>query len=289
MSEEQQQEEAQASESPPPETEQVEQGQEQAAPEGDESKPEGWEKVDLSPEQQARFNRIYGQMKQKDKVIEQLSADQRKAFDRLEALESSHEERETGSQLDELRLVERAALDEGDIGKAQEVRDQITDLKIQSAQPKTAQEKKTETQVTGNDFVNEYLTPDRRTKLEAWVGEVGDDGQPLRPWAAEDHPHHKTAMRAAWAVIGDPSMEGSEIEDYLTEVDKVTGAIIGTPAKAKRPSAAVLSGNGDARPKDGKKLSLSEDQKMVARAMYPGLKANEAETRYAKSMEMLNV
>lgn len=290
MSEQEQQTtEPQAQESPPPQQEggegQVE--QEGQTPETNgEGKPEGWEEVEFTPEQQARFNRIYGQMKQKDKVIEQMATDQRKLFERLDNIETSQQERETGSQLDMLRTAEREALEVGDTTKAQELRDEITDLKIQSAQPKPKEEPKP--QVTGNEFVNEYLTPNRMTTLQAWVAETGDDGQPLRPWASEDHPHHKTAMRAAWAVIGDPSMEGSEIGEYLTEVDKVTNAIIGTPTKAKRPAATVLGNDGDAPPRREKGVNLDENQKMVARAMFPGMKASEAETRYAKSLERLN-
>ena len=81
-------------------------------------------------------------MKQKDKVIEQMATDQRKLFDRLDNLETSQQERETGSQLDMLRTAEREALEVGDTTKAQELRDQITDLKIQSAQPKPKEEPK---------------------------------------------------------------------------------------------------------------------------------------------------
>lgn len=278
-------------EQPPPETPegeagQVEQGQETQPEANGEDKPEGWEQVDLTPEQQARFNRIYGQMKQKDKVIEQLAQDQRKAIERLEALETSHQERETGSQLDALRMAEREALEVGDTAKAQELRDEITDLKIQSSVPKPKEEPKA--QDGGQEFVNQYLTPDRMATLESWVSETDGNNQLVRPWANDSHPDYATAMRAAWAVISDPSMKDAEIGAILSEVDKVTGAIIGSPAPAKRPSAPVLGSNGDAPPRKQNKSTLDENQKMVARSMFPGMKASEAEARYAKSLELMN-
>lgn len=284
MSEQEQQAENQA-EAPPQSAEgQVEQEQNQEAEANGEGKPEGWDQVELTPEQQARFNRIYGQMKTMEKTNKEVADEAAKLAGRLQELESKSEARETTSQLDTLRIQEREALDTGDIERAQDLRDQMTDLKIEVAQPKPKEEEKPKAD-KAEAFVNEYLTPDRMAKLESWVQETSDSGQVLRPWADQSHPDHKKAMRAAWAVISDPDMEGAEIDQILQEVDSVTGALVGKPVKAARPSAQVLSGDSEARPKGGKKVQLNEGQKSVAHAMFPNISASEAETRYAQAME----
>lgn len=247
-----------------------EQEQTSSSPENQE---EGKEFVELSPEQQARFNRIYGHSKQWERIAEDLAKEKKELWDRIEKLESFQTERDTNDRLTKLRAAEKEAMEAGEYDRAGEIRDQITDAKVDAKVPK---EKPPEKQESAEE---QWLTPERAQRIETWAGEKDEKGELLRPWADPSHDDHQTALTTIQVLVN--KNPGIELDELLEKADKVLGKV------TKRTSAAVLSSGSDVRPRE-KKTSLTADEKLVARKMYSALSAKEAEERYAKAKARLS-
>ena len=226
------------------------------------------------PEVEARFNEVYGEMKQYERIskqsvrtVDQLAAENAKLIERLDKMESSQAEKATSDRLSELGGQEKEAMESGDFDRATEIRNQITDLKVDS---KVQVEKPQEPEES-------WLTPEREQKISDWSAARDEKGNLLRPWADPDHEDHETAISAAQVIIAkNPNMD---LEDLLEKIEKVNGRVTSKPA---RPFAGSLSGNSDVRPK-AKKVALTEDEKLIAKRMYPG--DPKAAEKYAVAKE----
>ena len=252
----------------PPETEDTKEDKPRPA---SVSKKEWDNKVEFTPEQQARFNRLYGQVKTQDTLIKKMAADNAKLVERLDNLDAATAKREIDSRLGELRTAEKEALESGDYDRASQVRDQMTELRVDAAKPKEVPKP----QSTDPD---EWIDGDKEAAIAEFASETDEEGNPLRPWCAEDHPDRPMMLEFISDVIkGNPDIE---VEELLKKADRYGKRLVQKPV---RTAAAVLSGNSDVRPQKRDKVSLSEDQKAVARKMYPG--DPKALERYAKAVE----
>jgi hypothetical protein len=262
MSIEQKEPEVESAETKPPET----QAPETKPRPKDVPEDQGWDRVEMDEKVQKRFNRVYQQVKQYERVMDEVTGDNRKLVERLDAMEKKAADRESRDRAAKLRADEKTALEEGDYARASAVRDEITDMKVEAKIPKKTEEEKPPPK---------WLTPERETQLADWAGAVDDNGNLLRPWVHPDHEDHKTALHAAQVIIEkNPNVP---MDELLAEIERVNGRV------AKRPSAPVLSSGGDVRPKPAKKTDLTNDQKLIARRMYP--KDPNALERYSKAME----
>lgn len=220
-----------------------------------------------NPEDEARFKRVYGHMKQNERVIDQMGKDNKALLDRIDGLETKTEQRETSSRLDTLKAEKREALETGDTERVMELDDQIFDLKVETASKPKEQEEVEERPA--------WFTPERETLIGNWALETDANGQMLRPWAHPDHPHHNRTVATAEAVIRDTLNDGLSDQQILAEVDKLMGIAAPQPRRSAGP---VLSGSGDTRASKKGKIALSEEQKMIARKM------NMSEDKYAAAI-----
>ena len=244
---------------------------------------QSWDnKVEFSPEQQKRFNRLYGQVKTQDKQLGELSQMNAKLIERLEAQEQKTAVREIDGELADLRAAKKEALDAGDTDKVMEIDDAILDAKIKAKEASETPEPKKDPDKSNDDF---DFTPSQKDRLIEWATERNDKGDVIRPWADPGHPKHTTAMKIAEGVLGDPEYTGADMEDILKEVDRVATLAL-DPGKAKRPGAAVLKSNGGPgnANKEGGGGSLTQDQKAIAYRMYPNLDTKDAEKKYGEAV-----
>jgi len=228
---------------------------------------EGTKPVEFeNPETEARFKRVYFNMKQYERAVDQTTADNRKLLERIEKMESEQAEKSSSEQTAKLREAEKAAMEEGDYEKAQTARDRITDLKVDSKIPKP--EVKEE---------EPWLTPEREDYMAEWASQRDEKGVLLRPWADPEHENHQKMVQLAEDLVKEnPNISLVGLLDHWE--------IAARRAAPKRTAAAVLPGSGDVRP-NTKKMTLSEDEKLIVRRMYPGTPAKDAEQRYIKSKE----
>jgi hypothetical protein len=226
--------------------------------------------VEMDPKVEQRFNRIYGNMKQYERQVQQATEDNRKLVDRLEKMEREGSKKAVDAQVNELRQAEKAALEESDFERASNVRDQITELQVESKIPK-AEERKEDPPPIDSGL---------RDRLNSWAAETDAEGNALRPWADSNHEDNTTAMKLVTGILA--TNPNAPVEDLLDEIDRETKRFIKKPA---RPAPAVLSADGSVRPKTSKKTTLTSDQKAIAERMYPSMKPDEAAKRYASAME----
>lgn len=230
--------------------------------------------VQMDPETEKRFNRVYGHMKQAnrkaeeaERIANQAAQDNAKLVERLEKLD----EAKSNQAVDDLRQEEKTAMEEGDYDRATAARDKITDLKVEAKIPKPEEKKPDELPP---------IDPGLKDRLNSWAAETDAEGNLLRPWADSEHEDNGTAMKLVTGILA--TNPNAPLDTLLDEIDKETKRLNRRPT---RNAAAVLSGDGDVRPKAKKKTSLSSDQKAIAERMYPNLKAADAAKRYADAME----
>lgn len=230
---------------------------------------EGRKPVDFeNPEVEARFKRVYFSMKQNERISEKMATDNARLVERIEKMEADQAEKSSSDRISELKAAEKTALEEGDYDKVSTVRDQITDIKVDAKAPKPKEEPEEE----------DWLTPERESYMVEWAGQKDESGTLLRPWADPEHEDHQKMVKLAGDLVKkNPDITLPTLLDHW-EIEARRSS------PPKRTAASVLPGSSDVRPKS-KEPSLSEDEKLIVRRMYPKLPPKDAEARYRKSKE----
>lgn len=244
----------------------------EAAPEGKAANgkaegEEGREFVEFpDKETEKRFKRVYGHMKQNERVVEQLAKDNKALMARLDEQEKKQSAKATDDTMARLKAEKAQALEAGEYAKVVDLDERMLDLKAKPKEtPKAVPKPEPEAE--------EGLTAGEQKRILQWTQESDADGRPVRPWAQEDSPEYSKTLRTIRIVDSDPEFQ--DLEAILEEVDR----IMAPKPKTQRSAAPVLSADPTAGPKKGKKIALSEAQKQVAAKM--GL----SEEAYLKAMQ----
>lgn len=250
-----------------------EQEQQQQDASGDGEK-EGTEFVEFEdPEMEKRFKRIYGHMKQNERLVDNLVKDNKALLTRLDTMEETDAEEKQTAEVDTLKEAKRTALEEGDYDKVMELDDKILDLKVSG-------KKELDGSKVSKSIEEEHswLTPERQTMLLEWAHETDGNGNMLRPWSDPGHPKHMRAIEMASSVMNDPEYAKASDADVMAEIDRMMNAV--EKSADKKPNASpVLAGDGNARRRSSsKKITLSNEQKLVAQKM------GMTDDAYAKAM-----
>ena len=235
----------------------------QQPPQETAQEPEGKQFIDfkdLPPQVEARFRRIYGNMKEYERVVQEHAKVNRALVDRLEKLETGDFQK----RVDTLQDQRKQAWESGDFDKASRLDDELLDYKL--AAKERAKSKPAEVVVP--QFKDDPIPAEYMDRLGAWASEAGDDGKPLRPWANPKHPQHKRALHAIQSAVLDPDLYDVDTGEGFENVLKHVDGKMGKTGQANHGTAAVLSGNGDVRPqKDSKSVRLSPEEVRVAEGM----------------------
>ena len=211
---------------------------------------------ELTPEQQARFDRIYGNMKQNERVIAQQGDMLKTAMDRLRKMEG----REAGNIVEDLKAAKVQALDEGDNARVVEI-----DAKL--AQAQSLRTRIDEPPIHQVPVQEQSLTADQEGALVQWAQEADTNGNALRPWANPAHPEYAKVTRLAEAALADPSLvtqaQAGNMKPILAEVDRM----MGLKRNTGRATANTLSGTTDVTPPSRGKVTLTADEKIIAKSM----------------------
>lgn len=241
----------------------------------EEVKTEGKQFVEFTPEQEARFKRVYGHMKEYERELKKVSENNGILLSKLEEMESKFSSRETTDALAILKAEKKAAYESGNIDKVMEIDDKIIRLST-APKPEKIELKKTDPK----EVASEWLTPERKAVLDAWAQEPDQSGTPLRPWTNPNHPKYARLVEMAAGVMNDPDFKDGPIENVLQEVDRLMGL---DKPKAVRQTAAVLGGDTNASPATDKSAPLTEAQKRTARLMFP--KEKDPFKKYSEAMK----
>jgi hypothetical protein len=242
-----------------------EEQEEVAEPEAEPEPEQTTDHVDMDDGTQKRFNRIYGNMKQYERVVSQMGKENRALLDRLDKLEGAQYENEVSSAIDNLKKDKVSALDEGNHDVVADIDDKIAQIRaIPEPQP-TLQAPDPQYQLSNED--NQLIA--------TWGAEVGTDGQYKRPWAQAGHPYNTKAAAIGAAVLEDTAIASQGTEAILAEVDRLMGV---QTAPLQRTSPVMTNDASVSQPK-AKVGKATGDEKQIAAAM--GISVD----RYMKSKQ----
>ena len=228
--------------------------------------------VEMDAKMQKKFNRIYGNMKQFERLYSQTMKDQKVLLQKIEALEGKHQEQAISQAVENLKAKKVQAMEVADHKAVAEIDDQI-------AQVRAVPEKKTETTATEVEPQIEIPNPDKEL-IHDWAHELTNDGNFRRPWAQAGHPYNAKATSIGMAVLEDPAFKGKETEEILREVDR----LMGIEVKTLRRTSPVLSSDSDVSVNKSKVTKLTVDQKKIAEVLYANEEPAKAHARYLSGL-----
>jgi hypothetical protein len=230
------------------------------------TEPEGKQFIDfkaLPPQVEARFRRIYGNMKQYERVAKETAKVNRALVDRLEKLENG----DFQNRVDSLQVKRQEAFETGDFKKAAEYDDELLEYKLAAKERTKAGKPTVEVPEFKSD--DQPLSDDHMDVLTTWARATDNAGTPLRPWASPDHKDNKRAVAYIQAAAMDPDFDIDTMDGFQAILKHVDQRMGGNGTVKQAPATAtVLSGNGDGRPRGTDKIPrLTADQLKVAENM----------------------
>ncbi len=236
----------------------------QSTQNNDQAKPEGFDPVELTPAQKARFDRIYGNMKRYEGDAKQQKALNEALVVELTNIKNGYGEivshlHNTNFKDAETRLSQQRteAWNKGDLEGYNSANDQLNEIRIKKElaadrakqQPRQQQVQQQPRGLDGGRVVDGArdqgtLTPEEASVTHAWIAETDQNGNAKRPWASNpnDERNYAAALEAQ-AVFNSPLFANKPIAEKLREVDRRMG-IQTQPARSNVLGAGNLT-NGN--------------------------------------------
>lgn len=253
--------------------------------ESSDGKPTGFDRVEFTPEQQARIDRIYGNMKR----YETDSKEQRELNQRLvnELTSIQQHQQQIVSHIQgndyqeaETKLAEdrEAAWNKGDLKAFNAANDKLHEVKTQRLlAQREAKNPKPQTQPqrdnSGERIVNRAIDQGEINPVDAniarsWMAETDPTGNLKRPWTQANDPRNYAAALEGQAVFNSPAWADKSIADKLREVDRRMGL------QQQNSGQNVLGAGNLTRPKQNNTIQLApEIEKVAIRTKFGGPKA----------------
>ena len=230
-----------------------------------EVKPDGTKFVEFkSAEEQARWNRMYGHMKQSERVTASLIEQNRILLEKFEKIENETRQK----TWNELKAEKVKALELGEHVRSVDIDEQMARLR---EKPEEKEKPRPAPQAS-------VFSPEQEEDIRTWSSETTSEGNWKRPWSQPSHPLHMKFANLAAGVMNDPAYSSKGVKAVLEEANRL---MTSQQQSAVRPSAGVLGQNQDIRQTVKKVSDLTADQKFVALRMYPNLSEDAAIAKYA--------
>lgn len=229
----------------PPQGDQPPQEQPQeAVPQGKPENPaDGYDQVELTPAQQKRFDRIYGQMKHQDRTLKEYDGVFRAQQERIEELmRGQHQivghlqEQDFSNAEVQLKQQRKAMRDAGNWDAVDEIDDRLLDIRAKKiaaqSQPKPQQQpvrQQQQQQAQPEGIVIEravesgYITHDDADMYRAWSNETDEYGNLKRPWVQPNDQRFRAATAEGKAVFSNMAFDRRPFADKLAEIDRRMG------------------------------------------------------------------
>lgn len=264
----------------------------------------GYERVDFTPEQQKRFDRLYGQVKAQDRKFTEAMDVMRQQSDVIAQLQNGVGQVVTHLNNQDVNASEVAARDEADAAfkrgdsraylSAMEKVAQISAQKIvnqsllkqrpQQQQQRQVSAPNSTTEAANRAVQQGALSAQDAEAFEAWQEEKDQTGNYLRPWAKREtagETFDSVLMRSA-GVFADPKYRNAPIEQKLAEVDRIMNM------QRQTPQQNVMGANLTAKGKTNT-VKVSADMERVLNHLRPrGSKAKDAPDPIAWYREQAN-
>lgn len=261
---------------------------------------EGNDKVDFSPDQQKRVNKIYGELKRTQRESAELAKIAREQYEIINKIQSDQEkivshlhEKDYSEAERILRQQKKTARENGDFDAVDEIDDKLLEIKARKAsmqketQPKQQQQASQPRQLNINDAVDRgAITSDEATVYTAWANEKDDYGELKRPWVNATDPTYRAALVEGQAVFNNPKYANKPFSEKLAEIDRRMGL------ENRAAGQAVMGSNLTKGQANGKlkSISLTPNQERIAiRTQFAGHGKSQEEhlAAYKKQIEAM--
>lgn len=256
------------------------------------NKPEGFDQVEFTPEQKARVDRIYGNMKRyetKAQEMERLNVD---LIQRMAALETNTSQIVNHIQTSdfkdaETRLVadRQKAWNDGKIDDFNRANDQLLEIKAKKIVSESLPKPSPVEQPKNNGYMNGQrmpvtdavqhalergeIEPQDATIFKSWESQADDTGMKIRPWTDPNHPMNGAAAIEGRAVFENPAFKNKTFAQKLQEIDRRMGI-----QNQSSQNNAVLGAGNLTRGGRVPKVELSPQiERMAIRTKFGGPKA----------------
>lgn len=223
--------------------------------------PPGKDFAEMTPEQQARFDRIYGQMKEYERIAGRSAQALAELHRKLEAAEARQAQESLGKHEADLKAKIADANARGAYDEAADLTGKLAQHEAAKIIPKVAP------QPAAAEPAADALTREEYARVSEWAAEVSD-GDFVRPWARPGHPRQEQALTLANDLMAKPGWRVRGLDALLAEVDRRMA-----PARSQQPSGAALSSDGRPAAKKGALPPLTPQEQRVAAKM--GLKPED--------------
>lgn len=240
----------------------------------------GPDKVEMPPEIQRQFNKIYKEVKSVKERNSFLEAHSVKLTDALVRIQSEGKDTANKNAIDNIKQQIKTARELGDEDAVAAHQEKLTELMVEAKLEKKLP--KPEVKAPQKEEGTSYnLGPSEERQIGRWLDEVDDEDEPLRPWA-RDPKHPKAAAAAEYLadVLADEQYEDLSFKEKLALVDEK----FMRKAKVSRDVNAVGAGSLTNN-KNQKQDTLNDDQKRVAHRIFSKLSKEEAEKKYMDGLK----
>jgi hypothetical protein len=229
-----------------------------------------------TPEEKARFDRVYGHMKEYERQNQALLQELQALKGQVAGISTQQANREVTSAISQAKAELTDAMRRADYDAVADAQDKLADLraelKLAAAKPAPKEER-----TASQDGEALELSEDESATISDWRRQ--------NAYAREGHPQFKRVQSLLQAVAADPEFDGAPLEDLFNEVDRLmgqgptfgrqerqqaqqqadrdpTGRFV---ARTLQPMGARQQGQPSAGPK---KAALSADQQRIAERMF---------------------
>lgn len=260
----------------------------QETTENQESKPSGFDRVEFTPEQKQRVDRIYGNMKRYENDSKEQRALNERLVHTLTELQQSQHQIVNHLQVSDFQEAESklssdrdAAWGRGDINAYNAANDKLNEIKVQKlltdrekrSQPRQQPQIQPAKGIGADRLVNTGLERGEVTPVDAniarsWMAETDASGNLKRPWTSEADPRNYSAALEGQAVFNSPQWADKPIADKLREIDRRMGI------QNAQSGQNVLPAGNLTRPSQNNNIKLSpEIEKIAIKTKFGGPKA----------------
>lgn len=257
-----------------------------------ENKPSGFDPVEFTPEQKARVDRIYGNMKRYEGESRTLKEDNQRLIAAFEALQTQQGQIINHIQTNDFKDAEsrltaerQTAWDKGDITAFNKANDGLFEIKAKKVVSDSLPKMTPVEQPKNNGYMNGQrmpvtdaveqalqrgeIEPQEAQIFKSWESQADDTGVKMRPWTDPSHPLNLAAATEGRAVFENPAFKNKSFADKLREIDRR----MGIQTQTSQNNNVLGSGNltrGNRQPK----VELSPQiEKMAIRTKFGGPKA----------------
>jgi len=209
-------------------------------------KPAGFDPVEFTPEQKARVDRLYANMKKYEHESRTTKEDNQRLLQAFESLQTQQGQiinhiQKNDFQDAEARLTSerQAAWDKGDITAFNKANDGLFEIKakkvVTESLPKITpvEQPKNNGYMNGQrmpvvDAVNQAvergeIEPQEAQIFKSWESQADDMGMKVRPWTDPSHPLNQAAAIEGRAVFENPAFKNKTFAEKLKEIDRRMG------------------------------------------------------------------